>query len=116
MNSTQLLKTLRILVKTPKTQVLFVLCMYKRPDQKHREPVGAFPTDIYVSHGTSLKRWVLLSSLQSVFFSVDHCAVCCIADTSLVVSGKKFSKLVKDIFATVDIAHIPVYIVCYMDF
>lgn len=116
MSFTQLLKTLRILVKTSKTQVLFVLYMYKRPNQKHRESVGTFPTDTYASHGTCLKRCVLLSFQSQVFFFVYHCAMCCIADIFLVVASKKFSKLVKDNFATADIAHTPVYIVCYMEF
>lgn len=74
--------------------------------------MGGFPTDIYISHGTCLKICALTSSLQSqVFFSVYHCAVCCIADISHEVTGKKFSKLVKDIFAAADTAQLPLSLV-----
>ena len=65
--------------------------------------VLAFPTDICLSHGTCLKIYALMSSLQSqVFFSVPP-----------VVSGTKFSKLVK--FTAADKARILVYIGCCMD-
>lgn len=74
--------------------------------------MGGFPTDIYISHGTCLKICTLMSSLQSqIFFSVYHCAICCIADISLEVTDKKFSKLFKDIFAAADIAQLPLSLV-----
>lgn len=88
---------LRILVK-----ILSVLCCVciKVLNSK---PTGAFPTDICLSHGTCLKIYALMSSLQSqVFFSVPP-----------VVSGTKFSKLVK--FTAADKARILVYIGCCMD-
>lgn len=99
MSSTQLLKTKNFSEDLKISDPLCCVCI----KVLNSKPTGAFPTDICLSHGTCLKIYALMSSLQSqVFFSVPP-----------VVSGTKFSKLVK--FTAADKARILVYIGCCMD-